>query len=75
MLTYDEDIFDPSYVAPSLANGDSNAAVKLYNRQNVHLYTLLSESVTSLAGSCLIMVSLCGRDLCHTMGIMWLPMK
>ena len=76
VLTYDEDIFDPSYVAPSLANGDSNAAVKLYNRQNVHLYTaLLSESVTTLAGSRLIMVSLCGRDLCHTMGLMWLPRK
>eukprot|EP00984_Skeletonema_dohrnii_P007484 scaffold2711_cov87-Skeletonema_dohrnii-CCMP3373.AAC.2 len=54
-LLYEENILDPTYVVPTLANGDSQAAVDLHEKQNTHLYTLLSESVTTLVGSRLIM--------------------
>jgi len=55
LLLYEENILHPNYVAPSLANGDSQAAVDLHEKQNTHLYTLLSDSVTTLVGSRIVM--------------------
>ena len=55
LLLYEENILHPNYVAPSLSNGDSQAAMDLHERQNTHLYTLLSDSVTTLVGSRIVM--------------------
>lgn len=44
------DVLASGYVPPSLQAGDSKEAVELYETKNLHLYTILSEQVTTTAG-------------------------